>query len=338
MNALKKLFANFPKFADRHITVATDCSGIEAPLMALDLLKVKYSHIFSSEVDKNCIEFIERNFPPAKIYQDLKLRDNTVFAKKPLDLYIAGFPCQTFSSLGRNEGFNNSIKGTIFFYVYDFIRVNRPHVFILENVRTLETHDKGKTFSIITSLMAELKDYNIDYAVLNTKDYGIPQSRNRIFIIGIKKSVQRKQFNFPEKLDSLPLKAFLDPKLPAEPAKLAHKNLMTEIISKYKGQHDFLKDLWVLNLNVSSIEWFRKGEKEICPCIVTNSKYYIPNSKYKRYLTPRETLLLQSIPVDNYDFDFPDAVVYKFAGNTISINVIALILSEIFKCTNIGKK
>lgn len=323
---------NGPK---KTITVATDCSGIEAPIMALDLLGVKHNHIFSSEIDSKCVDFINRNYHTGKIYNDLKLRDNSIYRGVPIDLYIAGFPCQTFSSLGRKEGFLNDIKGTVYFYVYDFIANNRPNVFILENVRALETHDKGRTFQVILESLADFPEYDISYNTLNTMDYGIPQSRTRLFIVGIKKKLIRQKFEFPAPIGAfVPLDDILYHDLPAENIEPRHAKLMDEIVTKYPEIDFYGSDTWILNLNVSTIEWFRRGQPNLSPCIVTSSKYYIPS--YNRYLTPKEALKLQGIPWKKYDFDFSDNAIFKFAGNTISVNVIMAILTQIFNSTKFG--
>lgn len=323
----KYIVSKYNNVKGKSISVGTDCSGIEAPLMALDLLGVNYTHLFSSEIDKNCIDFIERNFAPKlPIYIDLKTRN--VKDMPPVDLYIAGFPCQTFSSLGRNEGFDNNLKGTIFFYIYEYIFTKLPNMFILENVRTLTTHDKGNTFAVVMDNLKSIGKYNIYYDILNTKDYGIPQSRNRIFIVGIKKTKQKNKFQFPKPLtQSIPIKNILDNHEQEQPNS-KHQQLMKDIVYKYPDL-DFYNDLWILNLNVSSIAWFRKGEPYLSPCIVTNSKYYIP--KYNRYLSAIETLKLQGVPWKHYNFDFQDNILYKFAGNTISVNVIAMILGNLLQ-------
>lgn len=330
-----QLISRLKRKPHKTLKVATDCSGIEAPLIALDLMDVRYDHVFSSEIDKNCVEFINRNFKPKIIYDNLKERNNLEYRGKIIDLYIAGFPCQTFSSLGRNEGFMNDTKGTIFFYVYDFIVNNRPNIFILENVRTLTTHDKGNTFKIILNTLKQLPDYTIQFTIVNTKDYGIPQSRNRLFIIGIKNSLLINQLSIPKPIkQTIPLRCFLGKNKKEEPLDPRHEVLMDQIENKYPNIDFYdMKSLWVLNLNVSSIEWFRRGQANIAPCIVTSSRYYLPADH--RYLSPQEALNLQGIPDQEYDFDFSDKVLYKFAGNTISINVIMSILIEIFNVVNL---
>jgi len=105
-----------------------------------------------------------------------------------------------------------------------------------------------------------------------------------------------------------------------------HEDLMRQIVHKYP-LYDFYRYMWILNLNVSSIDWFRRGHVDLAPCIVTNSKYYIPT--LNRYLSPHEALKLQGIPWKRYNFDFKPGVLYKFAGNTISVNVLVALLGKL---------
>lgn len=332
---MDKLFLELLDMLDRHqkpdriISVGTDCSGIESPLIALDLMGIKYKHIFSSEIDKNCIEFIKRNFPPKMDIIDLKDRDNKSIEN--IDLYIAGFPCQSFSSLGKNEGFHNATKGTIFFYVHDFIRINQPKVFILENVRALKTHDKGRTFKIIMDALHSITDrrgvgaYKIYHTILNTKDLGIPQSRNRVFIVGILN--EKTEYMFPSPLNrSIPINMLLD-HLPETELTKYNAKRYDDVKDKYPDI-DFDNETYIFNLGVSSIKWFRLGQLNLSPCIVTSPHFYITDRH--RYMTAHEALRLQCIPWRKYDFNFPENVLLKFAGNTISVNVMIALLGSIF--------
>jgi DNA (cytosine-5)-methyltransferase 1 len=332
MNAIddfyKTLIKNWNCSLKKKLVVCTDCAGIESPLIALNVLNIPYTHLFSSDIDSNCLKFIKENFNPKHLIKDLKTRDNKLFLNSEIDLYVAGFPCQTFSSLGKNLGFDDKIKGTIFFDVYDFIKRVQPNIFILENVKALTTHDKGKTFKIIMDSLNDLNIYNINYEVLNTKDYGIPQSRSRIYIVGIKKSL-KKNFNFPTKMNkTIPIDSLLL-NLPKDSIIPRNKTLLDEIEKRYPLiNFNDTKNPWLLNLNVSSLKWFRRGTKGISPCLLTNSKFYIPS--LKRYLTPIESLLLQGIPVNDYKFDYPDSVLFKFSGNTMSVNILVLLFMNLF--------
>ena len=260
----------------KSLLVGTDCSGIESPIMAIYNLGVKYVHVFSSDIDRDCEEFINRNFPPLRFYPDIQLRDNREYTKKPLDLYVAGFPCTTFTSLGTRNGFADEIKGTIFFNVYDFIYHNRPKIFILENVKNLVNHDKGNTFHIIMKYLNMLQvdgnnGYNIVHQIMDTNDYGLPQNRSRIFIVGIKKSCQivDKPFRFPKptnpnlniSLNSIIQKNLKPLKTFNPPMSFTHSQtkLLQYIYKKYNDIDFTTLPLWILNLN-SSISWFSLGK------------------------------------------------------------------------------
>ena len=189
--------------------IGTDFSGIGSPEMALKLLDIEHEQVFACEIDKyarKSFEAIHGN--PQRFYEDITKRDHSEIPQ--LDLYVAGFPCQAFSMAGKRKGFDD-VRGTLFFNVAEFIKINQPKCFILENVKGLLSHDGGKTFQTIISLLTDnggtangqiyipyFEDglgYHVYYKVLNTKDYGIPQNRERIFIVGFK---EFREFSFPK--------------------------------------------------------------------------------------------------------------------------------------------
>ncbi len=190
------------------LKIGTDFSGIGAPETALKRLGIPCDLIFACEIDKYARKSYKELHPTADIiYNDITTRD---FSKVPsLDLYVAGFPCQSFSLAGKRLGFDD-VRGSLFYNVADFIKHNQPKVFILENVKGLLSHDKGRTYQTITDLLSnnggtlnsqltidvftDGLGYHVYTKVLNTKDYGIPQNRERIFIVGFK---DFKNFNFP---------------------------------------------------------------------------------------------------------------------------------------------
>jgi len=195
------------------IKVGTDFSGIGSPEAALKRLNIPHHNVFACDIDKYAEKsFLELN-KPDKFYKDITTRD---YKEVPqLDLYVAGFPCQSFSLAGKRGGFNDT-RGTLFYNVAEFIKVNQPECFILENVKGLLSHDSGKTYQTITDVLTNgggtlngqigmdtIDDglgYHVYTKVLNTKDYGIPQNRERIFIVGFK---YYRDFNFPIKLPLL---------------------------------------------------------------------------------------------------------------------------------------
>lgn len=189
--------------------IGTDFSGIGSPEMALKLLNIEHEQVFACEIDKCARKSFEAiHGKPKTFYKDITKRDHSEIPQ--LDLYVAGFPCQAFSMAGKRKGFDD-VRGTLFFNVAEFIKINQPKCFILENVKGLLSHDGGKTFQTIISLLTDnggtangqifipyFEDglgYHVYYKVLNTKDYGIPQNRERIFIVGFK---EFREFSFPK--------------------------------------------------------------------------------------------------------------------------------------------
>ena len=233
--------------------IGTDFSGIGSPEMALKLLNIEHEQVFACEIDKyarKSFEAIHGN--PQTFYDDITKRDHSEIPQ--LDLYVAGFPCQAFSMAGKRKGFDD-VRGTLFFNVAEFIKINQPKCFILENVKGLLSHDGGKTFQTIISLLTDnggtangqifipyFEDglgYHIYYKVLNTKDYGIPQNRERIFIVGFK---EFREFSFPK---PFPLELRLKDMLQDNPDyKYFLSDKQIEMISKWKAHEKPLENLY----------------------------------------------------------------------------------------------
>jgi DNA (cytosine-5)-methyltransferase 1 len=180
--------------------VGSDFSGIGSPEVALKNLQIEFEHVFACDVD----EYAKKSFlaihKPQVFFDDIRNRNHG--SVKRLDMYFAGFPCQAFSIAGKRKGFED-VRGTLFFDTAEFIRINRPKVFVLENVKGLLNHDGGNTFKTIIDLLSNgggtingqmsldmFEDglgYHLHTCLLNTKDFGLPQNRERIFIIGFDK-------------------------------------------------------------------------------------------------------------------------------------------------------
>tara|TARA_R110000744_G_scaffold218136_2_gene336870 strand:+ start:5566 stop:6780 length:1215 start_codon:yes stop_codon:yes gene_type:complete len=188
------------------IKIATDFSGVGSPETALKRLGIEHQVLFACDIDKYARTSYEALHKPQHMFEDITTRP-TDFTQ--LDLYVAGFPCQSFSVAGNRKGFECPTNGTLFHTLSEFIKINQPKCFILENVKGLINHDNGRTFQIIKDKLSGsggsvndqmfLTDidglgYHIHYKVLNTKDFGLPQNRERIFIVGFK---DPRQFLFP---------------------------------------------------------------------------------------------------------------------------------------------
>lgn len=155
-------------------------SGIGAIEQALKILRLQHEVVGFSEVDKFAIQTYSHNFPSHKNFGDITKID----AKKlpDFDLFVGGFPCQDFSIAGNREGFERA-RGTLFFDCARIIKEKRPKMILLENVKGLLSHNKGKTIGTILSILSEI-GYAVDAKVLNSKNFGVPQNRERIFIVG----------------------------------------------------------------------------------------------------------------------------------------------------------
>ena len=182
------------------IKIGTDCSGIEAPIEALkkicNVYDLSFEHVFSSEIDKYALQYIRDNHTPKIIFGDMTKRN--IDDVPDIDLYISGFPCQPFS---RANKFKTTVdpRLNLFNNCLDVIQNKKPKIFILENVKTLVTLNDGKYFQEILSILKNLNIYDVYWKVINSKDYGIPQCRDRLYIIGIQKNLSKYNFEFPKK-------------------------------------------------------------------------------------------------------------------------------------------
>jgi DNA (cytosine-5)-methyltransferase 1 len=147
--------------------------------------------VFSSEFDKDACKTYEANFGEYPSGDITKIDAKEI---PDFDILLAGFPCQAFSIIGKKEGFANETCGTLFFDVERILKEKQPNAFMLENVRNLTAHDNGKTFKVIRAHLEAL-GYNVYAKVLNALDFGVPQKRERIIIVGFKEDIF---FSFPE--------------------------------------------------------------------------------------------------------------------------------------------
>jgi DNA (cytosine-5)-methyltransferase 1 len=185
------------KYPNTTIRLATMFSGIGAIEFALKRLNLNTEIVFASDNDKFVKEsyFANYNIKEENWYQDVHHINGKRYKEK-IDLLVGGSPCQSFSMVGKRKGLNDT-RGTLFYEFARVVKESQPKVFIYENVKGLLSHDKGNTFETIKATFDEL-GYKYYYQVLNAKDYGIPQHRERIFVVGFK---DRKQnFEFPKSI------------------------------------------------------------------------------------------------------------------------------------------
>ena len=151
--------------------------------------------VFSSEWDKYAQKTYQANFGEIPDGDITKISEKNI---PKFDVLLAGFPCQPFSSIGKREGFKHETQGTLFYDVARIIDFHKPKAFLLENVAGLLTHDDGRTFTTIISVLTSI-GYALEYKILDSSDFGVPQKRDRIYIVGFnKKKVRRADFHFPK--------------------------------------------------------------------------------------------------------------------------------------------
>jgi DNA (cytosine-5)-methyltransferase 1 len=301
------------------IQFGDDCTGLSAPILALKKLGKKIKYVFMSEIDNDLREHIRIKHKPELVFDDITKRDHTKLPK--IDLYVSGFPCQSFSTVGKNQGFKTN-QGIIFFHCFRTIEETKPKYFILENVKGLLTHESGKTLQTIKKYLSKLKEYQIHYEIINSK-YFVPQDRERIYIIGVRDL--KKKYNFktyPTQITHI--KDIVDKKNKTVKHLIpTKKKLLNDVVIK---KNINLNDWWVINLNTSGVS-YATARKNLSPTILTSSQmYYI--TPLKRFLTINELLKLQGF--NNYDLSFlTKTKQFRSVGNTMTIDVFVYIFTQL---------
>ncbi len=287
-----------------------------------------FKTVFSNDYEEHCKQTYDLNFKHCTL--DTRDLNSLTPAELPdFDFMLAGFPCQPFSIAGHRQGFSDKKgRGNLFFKMATILKEKKPTGFLLENVRNLEGHDKGNTMKVILKTLDEL-GYHTKYKVLNSmKHGGLPQNRERIFIIGFKEKKYIDKFEFPSEI---PLKkSFRD---------LLEKNVDAKYYYNDKPLYPRLKD------DVKSFDtvyqWRRKYVREnksgVCPTLTANmglGGHNVPiilDKKGIRKLTPKECFNLQGFPKSYKLPDLADSKLYVQAGNSVSVPVIKRIAKQILK-------
>ena len=292
--------------------------------------------VYSSEWDKYAQLTYEHNFGELPEGDITKVDVSRI---PDHDILCGGFPCQAFSISGKHGGFKD-VRGTLFFDIARIVKKKKPKVIILENVRNLGRHDDGRTLNTIKNVLDEL-GYNIFHKVLNSSHYGVPQNRQRIFIIGLKRSYTSKEFEFPTPTcEEVFLVDVLENNVP-------HHFLVDRVDITFK-ENKLLSELdlfdkkkYLRPLRIGTISKGGQGERIYSPKghSITLSAYgggiagktgaYLINNKV-RQLTPRECLRVQGFP-ENYSFppEITKSQIYKMCGNSVSVPVITKIFKKI---------
>ncbi len=181
------------KYPDRLIRIGTCFSGIGAIEHAFQRLKLNHKIVFAGDIDENCHKSYIENYNVSENDWFSDIRDfNAKKYKDKVDFLIGGAPCQAFSMVGKRLGFEDA-RGTLFYEFARIIKETQPKVFLFENVKGMLNHNGGNTWKVIHSIFEEL-GYDVHFRILNSKDYGIPQHRERLYCLGFKK---KRKFLFP---------------------------------------------------------------------------------------------------------------------------------------------
>ena len=303
------------------LRIGTDCSGIEAPIEALKQLNIPFQHKWSCEIDKFARQSILANYEPEILYEDITKRDHSELPD--VDIYVCGFPCQSFSLMGKKLGTQDS-RSNIMLHCIEVIKKKRPPVFILENVKNFKFIEKGKPYKFLIDSLTNIAEdgeqvYNIYPDIYNTKDYGIPQNRQRIYFIGIHKAIQLNDFQKPNVLPLTPLENFIIDTTILPNSKTT-KNIIKKLTSiQHKHGYIFPNSNYVTPL------------EGLCPTLSTRCDMFF-HSTYNRYLTIRECLLLQGFKC-TFNQVVSNSQMFKQIGNSMSVNVIKSILKSIVDST-----
>jgi DNA (cytosine-5)-methyltransferase 1 len=282
--------------------------------------KVGFSTVFSNDNNKNCKKTYDSNFQNAKLHiEDINKLD--ISRLPEFDILLGGFPCQAFSIAGYRKGFKDEKgRGNLFFRIVDILKERKPKAILLENVKNLKSHDKGKTFKIIKKTLEKL-GYHIKTEVLNSMTHGnIPQNRERIFIVGFCDKKKFDAFEFPKEIElTKGFKEFV-----AEKAENKYyyndKPLYNKIKNDITSEHTVYQ--W-------RRKYVRTNKKGVVPTLTANmgrgghNVPIIKNSKGIRKLTPKECFMLQGFPKS---FKLPenlsDSELYHQAGNSVTVSVV----------------
>lgn len=301
------------------VSLFSGCGGLD-----LGFKNAGYNIIWANDFDKYAVQTYKKNFGDHIILGDINEIDLDNIPEH--NVLIGGFPCQPFSMMGQEKGFEDP-RGNLFFRIVEIIknqesRGSKPEVVVLENVRTLKTHDGGRTFSTIKNILEEHLNYKVYHTVLNSVDYGVPQKRNRTYIVCfLNKNIK---YDFPQPIS---LESTLQDKLQHgvdEKYFLSDKILKTILASgtkNYKAKSEI--DLPIARPLTATMAKMHRACQD---------NYVTQNGRVRR-LTPRECARLQGFP-DDFEIPVSDTQAYKQFGNAVTVDVAYNVAMSIKKAMN----
>ncbi|MBP1617750.1 MAG: hpaIIM [Bacteroidetes bacterium] len=303
--------------------------------------------VFTSEWDKEAKRTYRANFGETP-FGDITKEETKSYIPDGFDLLCAGFPCQAFSIAGKRGGFEDT-RGTLFFDVAEIIKRKQPKAIFLENVKGLRNHNGGKTLATILNVLRNDLGYFVpEPEIINAKDFGVPQNRERIYIVGFHKDMAIGEFTYPQPLDKKVTFADIKEKeVPATKYFLSTQYVQTLV--NHKARHEgkgngfgyaIIPDDGISNAIV--VGGMGRERNLVIDLRITD---FTPTTHIKgtvnregiRKMTPREWARLQGFP-DSYIIPVADASAYKQFGNSVAVPAIQATAKEILKLIGIRNK
>lgn len=316
---------------------ATQITCEKPPFTFIDLfagiggLRIPFSDlggkcVFSSEWDKKACITYKANFDEDPSGDITKIAASSI---PSFDIMLAGFPCQAFSIMGKMAGFSDT-RGTMFFEIARILKMHHPKAILLENVKQLTTHDGGRTFKVIITTLTQL-GYNVKWSVLNALDFGLPQKRERVIIVGFldKKKCAAFNFDFPKKPYSLTSVLENDSDVPI--SLFASDAIRQKRQQAVSAKYVFYPSVWHENKggNVSIHDY-------ACALRTGASYNYLLINGVRRP-SSRELLRFQGFP-NNYKIVLGNSDIRRQTGNSVAIPMIRAVANkmiDILKCDDI---
>lgn len=302
--------------------------------------------VFTSEWDKEAKRTYKANFGE-RPFGDITKEETKSFIPDNFDLLCAGFPCQAFSIAGKRGGFEDT-RGTLFFDVAEIIKRKKPKAIFLENVKGLRNHNGGKTLATILNVLRNDLGYFVpEPQIVNAKDFGVPQNRERIYIVGFRNDLGIDSFEYPKTTNiKVTFSNIKEKKVP--PTKYFLSTQYVQTLINHKARHEgkgngfgyaIIPDDGISNAIV--VGGMGRERNLVLDHRITD---YTPTTHIKgtvnregiRKMTPREWARLQGFP-DNYLIPVADASAYKQFGNSVAIPAIQATANEILKLIGIKK-
>ena len=289
----------------KFIDLFAGIGGIRIPFDELG-----YECVFSSEWDKKACETYQANFGEMPQGDITKIDEKDI---PPFDVCLAGFPCQAFSIMGKMQGFADT-RGTMFFEVERILKYHKPRAILLENVKQLTSHDKGRTLKVILERLDAL-GYHVKYKVLNALDFGLPQKRERIIIVGFLDPALTEKWSFDFEKKPYDLASVLEDDSQVDPSLFASDMIKEKRKQSVIGKNVFYPSVWHENKsgNISVLDYS-------CALRTGASYNYLLVNGVRRF-SSRELLRLQGFP-DSYKIVVSNQEIRRQTGNSVAVPMI----------------